>query len=113
MLELENIISCLDILSTRGVEGAPDYLVVEILSPSTLKQDKIDKLKSYAKFQIPEYRIVEPVSGILEEYILHAERYELYNVFQNNEQVTSPHIPCISFTMSEVINNIPAIKDDK
>ncbi|ASN04830.1 Uma2 family endonuclease [Virgibacillus necropolis] len=100
----------LDILSNRGIEGAPD-LVVEILSPSTLKRDKIDKLKSYAKSQIPEYWIVEPVSGILEEYILHTEHYELFNVFQNNEQVTSPQIPCISFTMSEVMNNIPTIKD--
>lgn len=81
MLELENIISCLDILSTRGVEGAPD-LVVEILSPSTLKQDKIDKLKSYAKFEIPEYWTVEPVSGILEEYILHAERYDFTTYFR-------------------------------
>lgn len=100
----------LDILSKRGVEGAPD-LVVEILSPSTLKRDKIEKLKSYAKSQIPEYWIVEPVSGILEEYILQEGRYELFNIFQNNEQVTSPNISCISFTMSEVMDNIPTIKD--
>lgn len=65
----------LNILSNRGVEGAPD-LVVEILSPSTLKRDKIDKLRTYSKFGIPEYWIVDPATGVLEECVLLEERYE-------------------------------------
>lgn len=100
----------LDILTKQGVEGAPD-LVVEILSPSSLKRDKIDKINSYAKYKIPEYWIVEPLSGILEEYILHDGRYKLFNIFHGNDTVTSPNITCVSFTMRDIMDNIPDIKD--
>ncbi|MDC3418638.1 Uma2 family endonuclease [Aquibacillus salsiterrae] len=98
----------MNILSRRGIEGAPD-LVVEILSPSTLKRDKLDKLKTYAAFQISEYWIVDPEAGILEAYTLKEERYELTNIFQGTELVTSPIIPCISFTMAEILENIPKL----
>ena len=101
----------LDIVRNRGVEGAPD-LVVEILSPSTLKRDKIDKLDSYARFQIPEYWIVEPKTGVLEQYLMRAERYELHNIFQKEELITSPNVPCISFTMDMIMKNIPVLSDD-
>ncbi|MBP1968334.1 Uma2 family endonuclease [Virgibacillus natechei] len=96
----------MNILSNRGVIGPPD-LVVEILSPSTLKRDKIDKLDTYANSHIPEYWIVEPKTGILEQYSLHEEQYNLIDIFQKDEQVTSPHVPCISFTMAEIMSTIP------
>ncbi|MFS0644031.1 Uma2 family endonuclease [Siminovitchia sp. 179-K 8D1 HS] len=98
----------LDILSQRAVEGAPD-LVVEILSPGTLKRDKIDKLRTYAKYGIPEYWIVDPEAGVLEEYVLDKERYELNNIFQEEEMVNSPNIRCISFTMTQIMAKIPRL----
>ncbi|MEK3889857.1 Uma2 family endonuclease [Bacillus sp. FSL K6-3431] len=103
--------SCINILSNRGIEGAPD-LVVEILSPSSLKRDKIEKLKTYAEFNIPEYWIVDPNSGFLEQYILTNDRYEIINIFQGDEQITSPNISCISFTMKEVMDQIPQLKEN-
>lgn len=101
----------MDILSKRGVEGAPD-LVVEIISPSTLKRDKIDKLKTYAYFHVPEYWIVDPENGILEQYVLLEGRYDPVNIFQENEAVISPNIPCISFTMAAIMDNIPRLADE-
>ncbi|MGM8363919.1 Uma2 family endonuclease [Virgibacillus sp. W0181] len=98
------------ILTQRGIEGAPD-LVIEVLSPSTLKRDKIDKIKTYAAFHIPEYWIVDPASGTLEQYVLSEDRYEMTNIFQGDEHITSPTITCVSFTMDAVMNNIPDIKD--
>jgi len=100
----------LSILSNRGIEGSPD-LVVEILSPSTLKRDKIDKLHTYANFRIPEYWIVEPITGVLEQHILRQQQYELLDIFQNTNIITSPTIPCISFTMAEIMKNIPKLDD--
>ncbi|ALX50032.1 Uma2 family endonuclease [Lentibacillus amyloliquefaciens] len=98
----------LNILSNRGVIGPPD-LVVEILSPSTLKRDKIDKLNTYANFGIPEYWIVEPKVGTLEQYSLHDDQYRLIDIFQDSEPVTSPDIPCISFTMAGIMERIPSL----
>ncbi|QHS21460.1 Uma2 family endonuclease [Virgibacillus sp. MSP4-1] len=96
----------LSIISKRGIEGPPD-LVVEIISPSTLKRDKVDKLKTYAKYQILEYWLVEPETGVLEEYSLEEDKYELVDVFQGDKQITSPNLPCISLTMAKLMNNIP------
>ncbi|MFA8439756.1 Uma2 family endonuclease [Pueribacillus sp. YX66] len=61
------------------MEGTPN-LVVEILSPPTLKCDKIDKLKTYATYQINEYWITEPEQGRLEQYLLKLARHELANM---------------------------------
>nr|WP_144919616.1 Uma2 family endonuclease [Paenibacillus bovis] len=99
-----------DIISKRGIEGAPD-LVVEILSPSSLKRDKIDKLKVYAEYQIPEYWIVDTENECLEQYTLQDNRYELINIFQEEETITSKHIPCISFTMKDIMDKIPELRD--
>ena len=102
--------SQISIISQKGVTGPPD-LVVEILSPSTLRRDKVDKLKTYARFGVPEYWIVEPTLGSLEQYILENDRYELINVYQGDEPVRSQHVTCIRFTMGEIMANIPQIGD--
>jgi Uma2 family endonuclease len=101
----------MSILKKRAVKGSPD-LVVEILSPSTLKRDKIDKLKTYAVFRVPEYWIVDSEKGILEQYLLLEKRYELVNIYQDNEPVSSPNIPCISFTMAAIMAKIPHLPDE-
>ncbi|GAB3800727.1 Uma2 family endonuclease [Virgibacillus kimchii] len=99
-----------NVIKKRGITGAPD-LIVEILSPSTLKRDKIDKRKTYAYYAIPEYWIVDPESFILEQFVLDNGQYELFNIFQQKELVTSPNIRCVSFTMAEIMENIPDIQD--
>ncbi|MFA1819303.1 Uma2 family endonuclease [Virgibacillus oceani] len=98
------------IIKKRGITGVPD-LVVEILSPSTLKRDKIDKRKTYANYAVPEYWIVDPESFILEQFVLVNGQYELHNIFQQNESITSPNIHCVNFTMAEIAENIPDIKE--
>mgnify|MGYP001945688081 CR=1 FL=1 len=97
-----------DILSKRGIEGTPD-LVIEIISPSSLKRDKVDKIKTYAQFYIPEYWIVDPNSETLEQYVLKDERFEIVNIFQNDETVTSPNINCVSFKVNEIFADLPKI----
>ena len=101
----------IDILTNRGIEGTPD-LVIEILSPSSLKRYKIDKLNTYAQYEIPDYWIVDPNSFILEQYILSKSRYDMNNIFQDEEIVTSPNLDCVSFTMKNIRENTPVLKSD-
>ncbi|MBI1849379.1 MAG: Uma2 family endonuclease [Planctomycetes bacterium] len=51
--------SRLGIIERRGIRGAPD-LVVEVLSPSTRKQDLGSKRETYATMGVKEYWIVDP-----------------------------------------------------
>src|ERR1700744_1622027 len=47
------------------VFGAPD-LVVEILSPSSIRRDRYEKQEQYARFGVKEYWIVDPANRSLE-----------------------------------------------
>ncbi|MFB9276526.1 Uma2 family endonuclease [Cohnella cellulosilytica] len=101
-------ISRLDIVKPHGIEGAPD-LVVEILSPSTRKRDKVVKAAAYAKHQVPEYWLVDPETRTLEQYRLDGERYELEELYEEDDRVSSDKLPCISFRLGEVFDSIRMI----
>ena len=58
-----------EIIKDDGIYGAPD-LVVEILSPSTARNDKIQKKAAYEKYGVKEYWIVDPASKSVEVYLL-------------------------------------------
>lgn len=55
------------ILREKNIQGAPD-LVIEIISPSTARTDRIRKAKLYAKHQIPHYWIVDYADKTLEAF---------------------------------------------
>jgi Uma2 family endonuclease len=70
----------LDIISERGIEGAPD-LVVEVLSPSTQARDRGIKMRRYAAAGVRYYWIVLRRPRAIEEYRLGPEGYELVGRF--------------------------------
>jgi Uma2 family endonuclease len=90
------------IITRRGIEGVPDVLV-EILSPTTRRRDKRDKIKAYAKYGVPEYWIVDPESYTLELYLLQENGiYELVDLFGDDEAVVSTRLTCLTLTMEEI-----------
>ena len=95
--------SKIDIITRRGIEGIPD-LVAEILSPHSVKRDKQSKLKVYEKYEIPEYWIIDPGNESLEQYVLSDNQYELLNVYEREEIVQSDRLPCVSFTMAQIVD---------
>lgn len=64
-----------------GVYGAPD-LVVEVLSPDTVRNDRGYKKDAYEAHGVPEYWIVSPDNRSVEVYRLQEGRYRLDNVYQ-------------------------------
>jgi Uma2 family endonuclease len=54
----------------------PDF-IVEILSPSTEKVDRVIKFKDYAAHGVAEYWIVDPEREMVEQYFLRNEEYVL------------------------------------
>jgi Uma2 family endonuclease len=64
------------IITENGIEGSPD-LVVEILSPSTARYDRGEKMKLYKRHQICEYWIIDPKAFSVEIYFYQNEDYDL------------------------------------
>jgi len=90
------------IIEVHAVVGPPD-LVVEVLSPSSVKRDRVMKLHSYARFGVPEYWIVDPLNVTLEKYVLIEKNqpYLLVDVYSADEIVVSQHLPCVGFQVKD------------
>ncbi len=69
-----------DKIKPDGVHGAPD-LVVEVLSPSTAKNDKTHKKDVYARCGVREYWLVNPVDKSVEVYRTDGTEYTLYDIY--------------------------------
>lgn len=74
---------------TRSFEGPPD-LVVEVLSPSTTRRDRVAKFWVYEQAGVPEYWIVDPRARLVEVYTLQDGRYSLHAQYLAGDEVASP-----------------------
>jgi Uma2 family endonuclease len=64
------------IVTTDGIVGIPD-LIVEIISPSSVMRDRVDKKNLYEKLNVKEYWIIDPAYQDIEIYTIINGRYEL------------------------------------
>ena len=67
-------------IKSDGVHGAPD-LVVEVLSPSTAKDDRTRKKEVYEACGVPEYWLISPTDKSIEIYLLESGKYILHDVY--------------------------------
>ena len=64
------------IVTQDGIMGQPD-LIVEVLSPSTYRNDRTVKKDLYCQFGVSEYWIVDPKNQAIEVYALDVDGYTL------------------------------------
>ena len=74
------------IINEKNCNGAPD-MVVEVLSPSTARHDKVRKFNQYLKAGVREYWIVDPKSKTVAVHIL---ENGAYNTKEYGESDTVP-----------------------
>jgi Uma2 family endonuclease len=84
----------------ESCQGAPD-LVVEILSPSTARSDRVVKLRKYLKAGVREYWIVDPDHKIVEVCLLEDDRYS-YSTYDETDILPVTVLPGCELTLSEV-----------
>jgi len=80
------VICDLSKLDVRGCIGAPD-LIVEVLSPSTLKYDWNYKFNLYESAGVKEYWIVDPKAKTVNVFLLQPDgKYDLGTVYECNQK---------------------------
>ena len=77
------------LVSERGIEGAPT-LVVEILSPSTIRIDRVTKLQLYARYGVPFYWLIDSEAHALEAYELGAQEYSVALRASGSDAIAPP-----------------------
>ena len=74
-------------LDDAGCKGTPD-MIVEVISPSTARRDKIVKFNKYEQAGVKEYWIIEPQEKIVSVFTLEENRrYGRPNLYTNEDQV--------------------------
>jgi Uma2 family endonuclease len=76
------------IVTPDGIQGQPD-LIVEVLSPSTYRNDRTSKMKIYCQFGVSEYWIVDPNNKAIEIYCLENNAYTMASIAVETGEITS------------------------
>ena len=76
------------------VRGIPD-LVVEVLSPSTERRDRIRKAALYARYHAKEYWLVDPSSATVEIHRHQKRRFVLHAKGRGGDILTSSLDPAL------------------
>ena len=80
-----------DIIKEDAIYGAPD-LIVEVLSPSTTKNDRGPKMLAYARAGVKEYWIVSPLAKTVEVYLNHNGKFEIDNAYAQYSEWELEHM---------------------
>lgn len=76
----------------------PDW-VCEVLSKSTARYDRTDKLTIYAREKIPFVWLVDPVIRTLEVLVLEGERWVMHGTFKDDEIVKAPPFEAVGLEL--------------
>jgi len=90
------------LVSMRGVEGPPD-LVVEILSPSTAKEDLGPKKHVYAATGVSEYWIIDPDANAVAVYFPSRSIDEPAKILRPGEWLTSDFFPGLEIDLQRIL----------
>lgn len=71
-------------LDDKGCQGAPD-MVVEILSPSTMRHDWLFKMHRYEQAGIKEYWIISPKEQTVQVFTLKDGRYQIQAAYTSQD----------------------------
>jgi len=82
--------------------GAPD-MIIEILSPSSIKMDNVIKHRLYQKAEVREYWIVDPEHDLLQAGVLHEGKYTT-SMFDKNDKAPVSILEGCEIDLSEVFN---------
>ncbi|MEW6284421.1 MAG: Uma2 family endonuclease, partial [Candidatus Eremiobacterota bacterium] len=90
----------------KFLEGAPT-LIVEILSPGTVRHDRVVKMNRYARSGVPYYWLADPVETTLELYRLDGSTYRLEASLGPADRHRPLAFPEVELSMDELFAPLP------
>src|SRR5690625_4113939 len=88
-------------LDDKGCNGSPD-LIIEVLSPSSIKMDRWTKYRLYEKAGVREYWLVDPVNESLEVHLLIDDHYDFQGVFTKEDTVSVHVLPDLELDLNKI-----------
>ena len=98
VIDKEQVMNSLD---ESGVLETPPLLIVEVVSPDSIKRDYRYKRSEYAALGINEYWIVDPATQKISVLLLDEGLYE-ETVFSENQELVSATFSEIKFTPKQI-----------
>jgi Uma2 family endonuclease len=89
------------IIQRRAIVGVPS-LLVEIISPASVRRDRYEKRDLYARFGVVEYWLGDPANRALEILTLRNHRYELHGCAEEKGVLSSPLLAGLQFDLGEL-----------
>jgi len=89
------------IIEPRAIFGSPD-LLVEVVSPSSNRRDRAQKMKLYERFGVKEYWIGDAAKRSLEILVLKGDRYELRCSAKEKGKLSSVVLKGLKFDLAEM-----------
>ena len=91
------------LLDLRKVAYHPPDLAIEILSPSTSRNDRGPKLRLFGRHRVREYWLVDPDGPFIEVYRLSEARLVLAGMAHGAEAVESTLLPDLDLRPSDLL----------
>jgi Uma2 family endonuclease len=88
-------------IARAHIEGPPT-LVVEILSSSSIRHDRIRKARLYAAAGIQEYWILQPSPAMVEVLWLDGSSFRLHGAYSDKDRLVSAVFPDLEIELSEL-----------
>jgi Uma2 family endonuclease len=88
--------------SEEGLQSGRPDLVVEVVSTSSRRYDRVTKLNWYAAIGVPEYWIVDPEDQSLERLVLHEGHYVTTNALLDDAVLRLETLPGLEIPLVEL-----------
>ena len=92
-------------IDEKGCNGTPD-LIVEVLSPSSIRHDRVTKFNKYEKAGVKVYLVVEPDQKLVSVFTLSEGKYGRLEMYDAEDKIKVSIFSDLEIDLKPVFDNI-------